>query len=223
MVAIDSATLPRLLFDVSGTVIDTLGWHVRHELRATLFRMGGHWMAIRPLQYPSYPIELDNDTVHVVIEQTVVSPADGRLTINRVDERGVVLHTRAYTYTPKPVDAERRAATVARFLKSFSQDGIPLPGAEEMIRKGIEFPEYLPVVRQGVLGKDGTLWLSRGDGPHGAPTRWIVMDRDGAVQGEIVLPDDSSPGSMRVFANRIWIPMTDDAGLLWLARFRLTR
>ena len=221
MVAIDSATLPRLLFDAKGNVIDTLGWHVRHELRASLFRMGERWIAVRPLQYASHPIEVDSDTLHVVIEQAVLSPTDGRLTIKRVNDRGAARETHIFRYTPRRLDEDVRTATINRFLRSSTRDGVPLPGAREMIRKGLEFPEYLPAVRQGVLGKDGTLWLARGDGPEGEPTRWLVVDPNGVPLGETVLPPGSSAGAMQVIGNRIWIPMQDDSGLLWLARLRI--
>jgi hypothetical protein len=220
-VASDSARLPRLQFDFHGNVIDTLSWHMRYELDARLLRLGASLAAIRPLQFPSYPVEVEVDTLRLVVEQTPVSSTEGWVLVRRTDDRGEEQWVRRYSYVPRRVDRERVETTIEDLATAFfGQNGSPRAGATDMVRAALAFPEYMPAVRRVVAGKDGTLWMQRGDTPRGETTPWIVIDADGLIRGQLTLPADAHAGAMRVLGERIWIPVSDSSGMLWLARYR---
>jgi hypothetical protein len=218
----DSALLPRLLFDENGRVVDTLGWHMRYELGAKDLRLGDAWVAIRPLQFPSYPIELEEDTLRLVVEQTPVSATEGWVYVRRTDERGNEKWMRRYGYGPRRVDHDLVETTVEYFATTFfGQNGAPRPGASDLVRDALVFPAFLPAVSRVVAGKDGTLWLQRGDMPRGEPPRWIVLDAKGTIRGELTLPADAQPGAMRVLGARVWLPISDSSGFMWLGQYRI--
>jgi hypothetical protein len=220
--SVDSLRIPRLLFDTTGTVIDTLGWSMQHELKATKAQIGESWAAYRPLQFSSYPKTVDADTMRVIVEQGPVSAAEGRLHITRVDDRGKAIWTRQYSYVPRRVTRDRTEERIAAFAKSsFSKNGALIPGATDAVRAALTFPDYFAAASRVLLGKDGTVWLGRGDQRDDETPRWIVIDASGKVRGDVALPKNAVLPAIHVRGDRVWVPLNDNSGALWIGRFRI--
>jgi hypothetical protein len=176
-------------------------------------------MAIRPLEYAAFPIEVENDTIRFNIEQ---QPSVGSVVIRRLDDRNVERWKREYRYPPLLVSAQRRNARIAELARLFfPQNDGAAPGAEQAVRAAVEFPEFMPLVSRAVLGRDGTLWLQRADGEVGASARWIILDPIGNPRGEVSVPNGSQLRAFAVRDDRAWIPMSDDTGTLWVSQVRI--
>jgi hypothetical protein len=83
----------------------------------------------------------------------------------------------------------------------------------------LEWPKTKPAyVATGVsVAPDGSAWVER-HVPADAPTRYDVFDRDGRLQGAVVLP----PGRRLVGFGRgtLYAVRTDELGVAWLERYR---
>ena len=90
---------------------------------------------------------------------------------------------------------------------------------------GVEWPETLPIFKADAIriSPEGEVWVERMM-PVGAPARVDMFDREGIRRGYIELPPNSKViGFGDGTDDIVYLARTDDVGLIWLERYRITR
>jgi hypothetical protein len=234
--------VPRVLFDATGAVVDTIGWDPSPNPRMvppagfSSNRFQSITVGSRRLRVPDPPPELPiwvvlNDGRIIVETPLATDAATGRVLISRLDLEGDTVYHREYCYRPASWTAEGLDSLAARASRgpgamfavpsggpSGSQE--PDPAAQRALRAAMTFPEYRLPVQYVERDADGRLWVSRNE-PEGSPVRrWALLDEDGLPIGELELPDRArilwSSGD---FA---WLLVPDEFDVPWLIRYRIT-
>lgn len=227
--------VPRLLFDVSGAVVDTAGWEPRppprmvpppgYEDSFRTITIGG-----RPFQVPSHgstlPLWVALDDGRVVIEQPPAASREaGEIHVTRLDLSWDTVWHRVFRYHPAPYLPEELDSAAARSARGANIiGGRPPPPPEELgpiarqIRAAMDWPPFRQPFTFAWLAEDGSLWLQRGDAP-GAPAGWFVVEADGTPRGSVTLP----PRARLLWArgDTVWAAVPDDLDVPWLVRYRL--
>lgn len=135
---------PRLLFNASGEVVDTLGWWeievpdftVRREPREMI--KAGDREIRRPEPPVDTPLRMDIDGDSVVIDRTrAVNADDAHFTITRTSATGDTVYHRRYTYRPRPYEGAALDTIVAGMARGGGSGGrggaVAIGGAGVMI------------------------------------------------------------------------------------------
>ena len=211
--------VPRLLFDTSGTIVDTLGTRFL-SLRT----------ARRPVTVNGRELFLPriaDDTLHVeadrgsfVISRSIAS-GDGRSTfgVSHLDDDGDTIFTRSYHYRPEPTPPWLIDSMALSFSSGLRRSANPEAARlEQAVRDHAELPAFLPPVASARTSEDGGIWLRRTSAYH--PThRWLLLDSEGTPRGHLELPANVtiSWSSGEVF----WAAVPDDLDVPWLVRYRI--
>jgi hypothetical protein len=229
----DTVSVPRVLFDVSGTVVDTLGWDSRppRETRDM------EWVEMGPTRYPvptpptTDPLEvLPSDGFWRVTRALATQEEEAAFNVTRLRENGDTVFSRDYRYTPVGY-SEATLDTIAwRSARvpggSYSPvtgprptpQGVDINAVHQNLRNRMDFPELQPPVLEGIGGEDGTLWLRRED--TGAEHyRWLILAPDGTPRGNLDLP--RSWRIRWVSADEFIAVENDELDIPWLLRFRI--
>ena len=232
----DTIPVPRVLFDATGAVIDTIGWDPSPPPRmARPPAMSGGGIAIVELSsgryiVPGPPTELDvwialADGRIILDMRTPTTPDDAVFTITRLDlDRDTVyrrdLHYRPQRYASAQLDsiAIREARDgPAGSAGAAGLDEADIAAAARAIRGKMTFPELQPAIRSWHTGEDEALWLLR-TGEDG-PSRWLVLDPGGIPRGELQLPSAVRP--VWSSGDTFWTVEPDELDVPWLVRYRL--
>jgi hypothetical protein len=229
----DSAPIPRVLFDASGAVVDTLG-----PLPSAPPRMvppenhdRGLWQRItvggQSYTVPDPPTDLPDwlalDDGHVVVDVPYATTAEqGTFSVTRIAAAGDTVYHRVLTYRPQRFTEERMMAAAGRQPTVIINGQVRRTEMDEAvvnaIRARMNFPEFmLPVMSARVIG-DESVWLQLTTDTDVAP-RWVVLTPQGDVVGEVELPPQSRP--LWSDGEIIWAAVPDDLDVPWLVRYRI--
>ena len=228
----DTVIVPRVRFNPSGQVVDTIGFYRDVQTRPPPeFVEAGRsrYMLPRP---PVGSLSRVTQNGRITVGWGVArSESGGEFEITWRDLADEISRTRTYHYRP----ARFTEAMLDGFATSATRTGsalVPAPGNEEMkaypgdaaagkaaIRSRMRFPEFQPAINAAHMGKDGSLWLRRED--TGADTfRWVMIDPQGNPTGELHLPRNLRiVWSEAEMALAVW---RDELDVPWLIRYRLT-
>jgi len=229
----DTVQVPRVLFDPSGEVVDTIAWdrypppeHPEPE-----------WVERGPTRYyvPPWPgdkpLELNEPSGRWVVERARAEQGEAPfIRILRLSEPGDTIYSRVFTYTPKPYSAEVLDSIAWRSARipggSYSTvtgprptpPGVDINDVHGAIRAAMNFPEFQTGVERPLAGKDGTLWLLRED--SGGPLRrWLIVKPDGSLRGHLDIP---RRWQVRwVSAERFVVSENDEFDVPWVVRLRI--
>jgi hypothetical protein len=229
----DTVRVPRVLFDATGAVLDTVGWDLRApppDGSFDLFQVGS-----QRYRTPSPPsdqrVSIPLADGRIFVDPAHATSADVAIfSVTRVALTGDTVYRREYHYEPVRYPAAvldtfawRSARTPGGFtvpgVAPAMQDAADAKAAYDAIRSRMSFPEFQPPVQQSVVGADGGLLLRREE--DGAPTyRWLVLDANGMPRGEIELPRQARVGWSR--GDDLWVIEPDEFDVPWLVRYRVT-
>ena len=233
----DSIPVPRVVFDATGAIVDTIGWEASPPPRmvpppgASPARFQSIEVAGRRLMVPDPPttlaywIPLDDGRL-IVDTPLPVDAGSGSLTVTRLDlDRDTVYNHRFHYQPARYTDAELDAVAARASRGGFGMEpagaggGTPPPAdpaAQRALREAMTFPEFKLPIGFVLVDADQRLWLSRAV-PDGAPPRWIILGTDGMALGEVELPARSrylwSSGSS------FWALEPDDLDVPWLVQY----
>lgn len=230
----DTVAVPRVLFDVHGTVIDTIGFTPRppsEPFAPEFIEIGSQRYAL-PRPPRDEQIEITFQDSRIVITRDAPATADATtFSVTRLGFSGDTILHRTYTYTPKPYSDAVLDTFAMRSLRA--PNGIvamiggvmarPEPpddpdAARGVIRARMNFPAYQPPVQQHFAAADRSLWLRREEA--GAATHdWLLIGPDGELRGVLRLPRTTRPG----WASRdsAWLIEFDEFDVPWLVLYRI--
>ena len=226
--------VPRIVFDASGAVVDTMG-----TLPSAPPRMvppenydAGRWQRVTiggsTYSVPDPPTELPTwlplDDGHVIVDVPYASTADGAtFSVTRILAAGDTLYHRVLSYEPQRYTEDRLMAAAGRqptvIIDGQLRENRTDDAAINAIRARMDFPEFmLPVVTARALD-DESVWLQLVTEPE-EPHRWVVLDDEGEVRGRIELPARSWP--LWTDGNTVLAAVPDELDVPWLVRYRIT-
>jgi hypothetical protein len=236
----DPIPVPRVLFDATGAVIDTIGWDPSPPPRMVpppgygRDRFQSIAVGSRRLMIPEPPTDLAlwvyvEDGLIIVDSPTPLSPEDAAFTVTRIGLDGDTIYSRRYEYRPVAYTSEDLDSIAARGAR-----GGPMPigagpssvsdedatAGARALRGAMQFPEYRSAVGYAWLGDDERLWIRR-DGPVTAGTfRWLILDVDGTPVGQVELPRNAGWQWSR--DDTLWVSEPDELDVPWLVRYRIS-
>jgi hypothetical protein len=227
--------VPRVRFDVSGEVIDTVGWTPGPpprmvpppgygEGRTRSITVGGERYMV-----PEPPTELADwlplaDGYFVVQLPSPSGPEDGALMVTRVANAGDTVYHRVLTYQPRPYTEAELDSIAARQPRAW-RDGVEVTKqvdatALTALRAAMDYPRYRRAVQYPWVANDEALWLRRATEP-GQPARWILLRPDGRLRGEVELPATARP--LWSHGETLWAAVSDELDVPWLVRYRIPK
>lgn len=229
----DTVQVPRVLFDATGVVVDTIGSYPfpPRSQTETKYIEAGPTRYVVPRPPTDEPLDVKMSAGGFLIDRTRAGSAEpATFTVTRLTEAGDTVFTRRYTYTPHHYpDAvlDTIAWRSARIPGGFynpatgparTPEGVDIDVVRNTIRSSMSFPEYQIPVESGVAGDDGSLWLRRED-DGGQAAQWMVFEPDGEILGVVELPRAMLP---RWLARDSFIGVElDEMDVPWLVRYRL--
>lgn len=230
----DTVAVPRVLFDVHGSIIDTIGFTPRpppEPYEPEFIEIESQRFAL-PRPPRDEPIDITLQDSRIVIARDAPATADAAtFSVTRLGFPGDTLRHRAYTYTPKPFSDAVLDTFALRTLGA--PNGIvamiggvmarPQPpddpdAARGVIRSRMSFPAFQPPVQQHFVAADGSLWLRREDA--GAATHeWLLLDPEGDLRGVVHLRRTTRPAWAS--GNSAWLIELDEFDVPWLVGYRI--
>ena len=218
----DSVRVPKLLFDATGAVVDTVGWDVRPpdgQSGSARVQVGSRRYSVPRPPSGNVP-RLWFAAGQWVVDGTVAgADTTSSFRVWRLGLTEDTLLTREYRYLPT-----RYPETVLDSIALRSAPGVSSAEAAtanavlRAIRNAMDFPDFQPPVLEGVAGDDGTLWVRRGD--TGGPSyQWLVIAPDGTPRGHVNIPRRARVSwvSERGFI----VVERDEFDVPWVVRFHL--
>jgi hypothetical protein len=237
----DPLLIPRVLFDPTGAIVDTVGWDPSPPPRMVAppdYDQSNRFQSVRvgsrPVYIPDPPPDLEwwynlADGRIVIDSPTPASgDAEALFTVTRLDLDGDTVFSRRYTqgliaYTSGDLDS--LAAVSARGGNMFV-NGAPLAVSDQdaaagfrAIRGAMKFPEFRQAVGSAQIMNDERIWI-RLDGPESADSvRWLILDADGDPVGEVALPENVRVQWSR--GDMFWASEPDELDVPWLVRYKI--
>jgi hypothetical protein len=229
----DSA-VPRVLFEASGTVIDTIGGTPSppprmvppegySEGRFRRIRIGSESYAV-PDPPTALPQWLPLDDGYVVVHTSYATAAEsGTFTVTRPGLTGDTIYHRVLSYRPQPYTDELLDSAAAHQPRAF-MDGVEVTkqvdqAIRNKLRAEMDFPDYRLPVDYAWVADDKAVWLRREVNP-GQLARWILLSPNGRPNGELELPANARVLWSR--ADLLWAAVPDEFDVPWLVRYRIT-
>lgn len=221
---------PYFLVNERRELVDTVAFRDHEGTTVTLPHDGDLYRFISPFtDAPLSAVLPDGAGVVAVERRRAPAGADSAaFRVHMIDATGDTTVSRTHPYRPREATHEAVRARLeetsvgpADFLNP-PADPNP-PGPEEMeayLRDEGHLPENLAPVTEVTVGQDGSIWLRRED--TGADSlRWNVLDREGELRGEVLLPWEE-----RVAAARdpfLATTMEGDLDVPYVTRYRIVR
>jgi hypothetical protein len=242
-----SVRVPRLVFEPSGVIRDSLGWYVRappHVVAVRTLSAGGKRYVVPP---PPLDIPLSQLTAVgvITVERTVPSKrVAARFRVTSVTAWGDTVYSLAFRYDPlgypsavldslalssawAPWAVPQRPATKVGWWEigwQLAPEGNQQTVAEARMAQGrirarMRYPPFQPPIQELFAGSDGSLWLRREE-TGGTTYRWMYLDRHGRMQGVAEFPRS---GFALLFGehDRLLARVTDDDGIPWVIGYKI--
>ena len=229
----DSIPVPRVLFDTDGTVVDTIGMmpgppprmvpppnYSANRFERITVGSGSHLVPDPPTELPMW---LALDDGHIVVDVRYATSQDAHtFAVTRINLAGDTVYHRTLGYRPERFTPEQLDSAASRGSRSMMPMGGPAPPVDDAVvnalRAAMEFPEFQLPIRYPWLADDESVWLRRVD--EGDVARWIVLEPDGRVRGELRLPPNARPLWYR--GDEMWASVPDEMDVPWLVRYRIS-
>ena len=227
--------IPRVVFDVTGAVIDTVGTMPTAPPRMVPPEnyAGGRYESVTvgterfsvPQPPTSLPQWLPLSDGYIIVD---VPPASaegaGEFTVMRLGLQQDTVYRSVLRYSP----AEYDEATLDRlageppivFVDGVRQEKKVGDLARREIRAKMNFPKYRLPVGYAWLANDGGVWLKR-ETAQMDTAQFVVLDPDGKARGIAQMP-----ARARVLWNRgdvVWAAVPDEDDVPWLVRYELKK
>ena len=234
----ESTPVPRVVFDVTGVVVDTVGWDASPPPRMVpppdfqgRFEVAQLGTTRFTVPQPSTGLA-DWHPLHdgrIIFEQPVPTQPEASLIVTRLELDGDTVYSRVIHYDASPFTSEvldSLAAQSARYPGGMnvirnglapSEQPFADPLAVRAIREKMNFPEYRTPIQYSWLGNDDGMWLRRDQ--DGAESRWVLLAADGLPRGELSL--HSNARVVWASGDTFWAVVPDELDVPWLVRYRI--
>ena len=158
----------------------------------------------------------------IILDRTAPSSRDeASLRVSKLTFLGDTVFSRIYRFEPVPVRSEEVDSVLDERASMMAERGI-FGVTQARGREWAALTLYQPAFRTGVtsmvLGRDGSIWLSRG--PDGAgQDDWVVLDSAGEPIGHLKLPT-----GLQIFVvdpPLLWASERDELDVPYVVRFRI--
>ncbi|HZD04508.1 MAG TPA: hypothetical protein VE173_06310, partial [Longimicrobiales bacterium] len=214
--------VPRLLLDLDGTVVDTIGadtMSLSDMFSQDRPRFGGITF-MPPGAAPDTPYTLTADDGTIRVERPRPLSGDpSTFTVTRTRTGGDTVYGIRFRYTPRPYQGAVIDSLVAERSRLYEERVDDPEGLRNAMREALDLPAFQAPITSGLLGRDGSALLSRED--EGAGQTWIVIDSAGTPAGRFHLPRTSTIRWVR--GDRMWIVEHDEFEVQWLVRYLVRR
>ena len=231
--------VPRVLFDATGAVVDTIGWDASPDPRmvappgASRERFQFIQVGARRLLVPDPPtdapvwIPVPDGTI-MIDAPVATDPARGTFSITRVGIGRDTLYRREYVYRPVAYTAEELDAIALAGSRGFGPTGEAQAGGEaappadaaaaRALRAAMKFPQFRPWIWYVQRDDDGRLWILRDDADE-TQEAWLLFDAAGLPLGHLEIA--GRPTFRWSRGDTLWAVQLDDVDVPWLVRYRL--
>jgi hypothetical protein len=235
----DSMPVPRVLFDATGTPVDTLGWDASPDPRmvappgASQDRFQMIQVGTRRLLVPDPPTDLPQwiylpDGTLILDAPTATDPARGTFSVTRVRIAGDTVYRREFAYRPVAYTAQELDAIALAGTRGFGPAGEAEAGsgagpqadaaAARALRAAMNFPEFRPWIGNARLDADGRLWIPRDD-TDATNVKWLILDAMGLPLGHLEI--SGRPSFLWSRGDVLWVSVRDEFDVPWLVRYRV--
>lgn len=228
----EQVPIPHVRFAGSGEVIDTLGWMPSPPPRMQpppgyggdrfQFTTVGSRRYLVPDPPPELPIWMPLPDGYIVVDVPyAINEAFGAFTVTRINLTGDTVYERSLTYRPEPytaADLDSVAARAARGLGSARTPEAEVQTVQNVLRSEMRFPDLKLPITNPWLDQDGRVWLRRDD-PPGSMARWVLLEADAELRGELSLAPRTRPLWSK--GDTLWAAVYDENDVPWLVRYRL--
>jgi hypothetical protein len=229
----DRIPVPRVLFDADGAVVDTIGMmssppprmvpppgYGANRFERITVGSGSYLVPDPPTELPTW-LALDDGHIVVDVRYATTQDADS-FAVTRINLAGDTVYHRTLGYRPERYTPEQLDSAASRGPRSMMPMGGPAPPVDDAVvnalRAALKFPEFQLPVRYSWLGDDESVWLRREYA--GDVARWILLDPDGRIRGELHLPPNARPLWHR--GDEMWASVPDEMDVPWLVRYRIS-
>ncbi len=205
---------PILQMSREGLVRDTVAWMPRRHEDIILRSDRGTLYHDQPFGDGPFSIMMPaSRRIAIVDAPAPVDATTAAYRITVIDARGDTIWTRMQPVAPTSLPAQRRDSVRSAFVRAYgSKFGV------EQIDRGLFLPAFVPPVRSGLEGADGSLWI-REVAPRGA--RYAVFSSSGDPIGHVDIEDRTT--LHWVGADAAWAATKDADDVPQLTRYRIRR
>lgn len=148
------------------------------------------------------------------------SEEEAAFTLTKLRFSGDTLFSRSFPYEPLPltdseVDSVLTARATALGERGFM--GLTVARARAWAERTLYTPPFKTGIESMSVGRDGTIWLKRGDEGPTAP--WLILNRDGQPEGEVHLPKELNV--MEADRSHVWGWLSDEFDVPYIVRYRI--
>lgn len=229
----DSIPVPRVLFDAAGAVVDTIGMmssppprmvpppgYGANRFERITVGSGSYLVPDPPTELPMWHA-LDDGHIVVDVHYATTQAADS-FAVTRINLAGDTVYHTTLGYRPERYTPEQLDSAASRGSRSMMPMGGPAPPVDDAVvnalRAALKFPEFQLPVRYSWLADDESVWLRRLDA--GEVARWILLEPDGRIRGELHLSPNAVPLWHR--GDEVWASVPDEMDVPWLVRYRIS-
>lgn len=238
----DSVPVPRVLFDGTGAVVDTVGWDNSPPPRMwrppggpsyapQVIHIGG-----RPFMVPSPPVDLPfwlplDDGEIRVRAPIPASSNQGTVIVTRVGLHRDTVYERHLSFKPVAYSSADLDSIASRYAHTPGL-GMPIMGGESSapdnagavqaaMRAAMKFPDFHPGIQYPWLDQNNRVWLHLDLGTGAPNERWVILDTNGKPVGAVDLP----PGTQILWSRKdaFWTVQRDEMDVPWLVRYRMEK
>ncbi len=179
----DSTRIPRVRFEASGAVLDTVGWDVVPVRTTTPVQVGSRRYTV-PSEPGDVPLRLPFAGGEWVVQRPRArADTTSRIRITRLDLAGDTVVAREYRYEPRRYpDQLLDSLALQSYSRSAFQGAPQADAVRRAVRDAMDFHEFQPPILEGIVGSDGTLWLRR-EQMGGSSDRWLIIGSEGRPRG----------------------------------------
>lgn len=237
----DSIPVPIVLFDISGSVADTIGWMDRPPPRMwrrpqeddseweTLDFAGRR--VVVPTPPPTLPTWFPLQDGFIEVDASYAnSVEDAEFHVRRIGLRHDTIWDRVIPYQPTPYSAAELDALAESAAKGqgggvFSYPAGMAPAVPDdwqaalpRVRAAMNFPEFQLPVQDVWVAQNESVWIRMRDRASGGAS-WLILNSDGTPKGEVELPPNARPVWNR--EDTFWSIVPDELGVPWLVEYRI--
>ena len=209
--------------DRAGEIVDTVALTDRPpQLSIRLQGPFGAQLTNQPFVTPFLPvISAHGSPVAVLGDPRTTSGRGGVLEVTVLRSLQDTVWSRTFSYEGLPLTESVVDRVVTEKVRRLSREAFPdRDDAEGQIRAEMSLPDHVPPLSGGLFADDGSLWLRRED--TGAEVqRWIVLDPQGVLVAEVVLPSSLKVEVVRY--RSLWGVDTDELGVPYVVRYAIER
>jgi hypothetical protein len=216
----DSAVVPRLVLDLSGKAVDTLGhrtmWFSVDDISSV--RIGDISVMLPTVPVMPRRVELQNSTVTL---DTAASGSArwGEFRVTGESFDGDTTFALRFLHERRRYDAAFLDSMADDFARNYrASQPLPTDALAQAVRENVVLPPTMTPIQAASVLNDDWLLLER-DG-SGSSVRVLLIDPGGRQPATVNLP--TGVRLLWVSPARIWAVHTDSLEIPWLVRYRVT-